>query len=282
MKSYVKKLSLLALLLLFTPTLYANSELISALQKGDTQTAQNLITNGAKINGKDEKIIALLSGAIYNENFKIIRFLIQNGVDANTVINSKYDRDNSTSVIKVVETCNTDMSWGQDFALKTIPFLIQNGANITYTNVQKKTALSIAGERGCDDIVALLKKHGLGNECQKITQASHDFDQSFSGKNYTQAYNELFSVVDKNAANCVEESALAYEKLTKAAVKLKDAKKCLTSYVIENFAALIDRVGTEPFEQCLALEGGMTLAEEIWCRDSDYCLDWNGAVEGAR
>ena len=106
--------------------------------------AQILITSGADINIKNNKGNTALIEAALNDNYYMVKFLLDNGADVNTL-------PNDTSLIIACENNDFDK----------VKSLIEKGANVNYkTRHDKQTPLMFACENGSFEIVKLLIEKG--------------------------------------------------------------------------------------------------------------------------
>ena len=117
-----------------------------AVVTGNIDQVQQLISKGADINAKEDRLgYTSLHTAVSNRRRAIAELLIAKGAD----INAK-DRRARTPLFLAVESGQKDM----------VELLIAKGADVNATSGQGENALSLAQKRRHTEIVDLLLKHG--------------------------------------------------------------------------------------------------------------------------
>lgn len=116
-----------------------------AVQAGNLDIIQYLVSNGADVNAFNFEGDTPLHNAASNSSSKTVEYLISQGADV-TRINKMGD----TPLHMAAYT----------LSLKTIQLLIEHGADVNATNKQIETPFSIAVHKGNEDIITYLIKHG--------------------------------------------------------------------------------------------------------------------------
>lgn len=151
--------------------------LFLAIHYGRTDIMRVLIKNGADVNQRnrldttplhyaiqstrymiydnpDKSQEEFRSKFIKNDNYEMVKILIENGAEVNSRINSGWFGSGDEI---------TPLFFATEFGLKDIVvLLIANGADPNAINIidkKEKTALSVARERGYDEIADILKPH---------------------------------------------------------------------------------------------------------------------------
>ncbi|PCG19136.1 ankyrin repeat domain-containing protein [Brachyspira sp. G79] len=89
--------------------------------------------------------ISLLAGTLYNSDTLMAEYLIEQGADVNTPTPSE---DGYPLLLQAIANGKTEL----------VKLLIENGADTTVVNKEKKTVFDIAREKGYDDILELENK----------------------------------------------------------------------------------------------------------------------------
>ena len=116
-----------------------------------------LIGNGAKINEKaNDGMTAFLQccfGILSKKvTTDVLDLLLKNGANVNDALTSKEAPD-WTALLFASVNCDYELA----------KYLIQHGANVNHTSDEGATALSLAKQEKCDNIMMLLKKHGASD-----------------------------------------------------------------------------------------------------------------------
>ncbi len=94
-------------------------DLISAVQKGDTEIVKMLLDKGADVNAKDNNGNAALIWAVDRKNTEIIKMLLDKGADVNVDVNVK-DGSREPVLIYAIKKDNTEI----------VKILLDNGADV--------------------------------------------------------------------------------------------------------------------------------------------------------
>jgi len=139
----LRLIALIGLIPLFSLT-SCYTPLVSAIRKNDMKKATDLIANGANLNEKSLSCTPLYFTVWYNKT-DFARLLIKNGVD----IDEKQVTRNLD-----LRPLNTAVAKGYTDMVK---LLVDNGADINITNLENKSPLAVAEEKGYTNIVHILK-----------------------------------------------------------------------------------------------------------------------------
>lgn len=117
-------------------------------------TTKILIDNGANVMAKaDDGMTAFLQCCFGILSKKVtteaLDLLLIKGANVNDALISK-DASGWTALLLASINCDYDLA----------KYLIQHGANVNHTSDEGATALSLAKQERCDNIMMLLKKHG--------------------------------------------------------------------------------------------------------------------------
>jgi hypothetical protein len=132
-------------------------ELISAINRGDTQAVRELVGRGADVNAVHPDSAGktpLQLSAIYG-HAEIARILIAHGAEPD----AKSDDNDRTALILAVRRAPM-MGVGEARALQVVRILIANGADVNARDSSSATALMFASLDGYRTIVQELIAHG--------------------------------------------------------------------------------------------------------------------------
>lgn len=138
-----------------------NLELITAAQKGKTETVKYLLDKGVDVNAKDRfGWTALIKAAMFGYN-DIVKILLDKGADVNAKTNLG---------------CTALMEAAKIGHVTTMQILLDNNADINATDKDGNTALMDALMGGDQDVIELLSKAKDASSTIK-TKDSVDFVQ---------------------------------------------------------------------------------------------------------
>lgn len=120
-------------------------KLLMTAYNNDFKAVRVLIQNGTPVDTKDHYGKTILMWAVINENLDMARYLISRGADVNA-----RDVEGTTPLMWAVVTGNAG----------TVKLLIEKNADIHAKDVYGKTALRSSTERGLNKISMLLKVNG--------------------------------------------------------------------------------------------------------------------------
>jgi len=133
------------LLLVFSPAWARdiNLELLTAAQKGKTETVKSLLDEGVDVNAKDRfGWTALIKAAMFGYN-DIMKILLDRGADVNAKTNLG---------------CTALMEAAKIGHLRTVRILLDNNADMNLTDKKGNTAMREAVMGGNLEVIALLSK----------------------------------------------------------------------------------------------------------------------------
>ena len=125
--------------------------LIQAALENDTGAVQELINNGAEIDGKSPNGETALTSAAYYGNCNMVKFLLQLGASINA-----QDDNGITALIWATSSNQIDI----------IKMLLASGADIERAGSNGCTPLLIAVEQNHLDVIELLLQHGANPDVQ--------------------------------------------------------------------------------------------------------------------
>jgi ankyrin repeat protein len=155
----------------------ANSEeFIYAAQLGDTEKVQQMLSEGADVNAKDQHLCTALMGAALNDFQETARLLIERGASVN-----EKNRNGWTALMYASDRGNTEM----------VELLAENGADINAVDSDGYSPLMGAAFQGHAETVKVLLQHGAETDLQ-----STDDDSRGTTALMSAAYNGHGEVVD--------------------------------------------------------------------------------------
>ncbi len=118
-------------------------DLITAAQRGDTETVKQLLSKGASVHARDEKGRTALIAAAYQNHLKVAELLIKAGADVNV-------QDNTQQSAYLITT--------SEGYLELLRLTLQAGADVHRTDSYNGTGLIRAADRGHVEIIKELLK----------------------------------------------------------------------------------------------------------------------------
>lgn len=148
------KKAILLMVMLFLPTLFFRTgllsaasvdDLINAVWGMDIQGVTEALENGADINAKNSQgTTALLLACSYKDNDEMIKLLVNRGADVNL-------KGGNGSI---------PLCFAARYSLKATQLLIENGADVNAKGTHGTTALMLASRAGNTSIVKFLLSNG--------------------------------------------------------------------------------------------------------------------------
>jgi ankyrin repeat protein len=121
-----------------------HTPLMCAALEGDTQVVQTLLMRDADVNAKDDEGRSALMFAVINMHYDTVNVLLKHGANVNARAN-----DGGTALM-LAASCGDP---------RIVQALLYAGADLNGTFVSTgKNAVSLAADRGCTDVIELLKK----------------------------------------------------------------------------------------------------------------------------
>jgi ankyrin repeat protein len=121
-----------------------HTALMFAALQGDTDWVKTLLAKGADVNAKDDKGRSALMFAVINMHHDTVKILLKHGANVNAIAN-----DGGTALM-LAASCGDP---------RLVQALLGSGADLNGTFVSTgKNAVSLAADRGCTDVIELLKK----------------------------------------------------------------------------------------------------------------------------
>jgi ankyrin repeat protein len=120
-----------------------HTPLMCAALEGDTEVVKTLLLRGADVNAKDDEGRSALMFAVINMHHDTVNMLLKHGANINARAN-----DGGTALM-LAASCGDK---------RIVQALLNAGADLKGTFITTgKNAVSLAADRGCTDVVELLK-----------------------------------------------------------------------------------------------------------------------------
>jgi ankyrin repeat protein len=118
-----------------------DDELNQAIQRGDIESVHKKIDHGVDVNGRGMHAITPLMAAAKVGRLDICKLLVDHGADVNG------HNDSGSVLMWAVESQNESL----------VRFILESGAENSWSNAVGDTAESLAQKKGLTNIIAILK-----------------------------------------------------------------------------------------------------------------------------